>query len=61
MIDTCQANSMYSKIYSPNVLATGSSKLGENSYSVRLIRDLIKAYSNGGKCSMRMITTLASL
>ncbi|KAH9940073.1 peptidase C13 family-domain-containing protein [Epithele typhae] len=33
MIDTCQANSMYSKIYSPNVLATGSSVVGENSYS----------------------------
>jgi phosphatidylinositol glycan class K len=35
MIDTCQANTMYSKLYSPNVLATGSSMLGENSYSVR--------------------------
>ena len=35
MVDTCQANTMYSKIYSPNVLATGSSELGENSYSVR--------------------------
>ncbi|KAF4564489.1 glycosylphosphatidylinositol anchor biosynthesis [Pleurotus pulmonarius] len=33
MIDTCQANTMYSKFYSPNVLATGSSVLGENSYS----------------------------
>lgn len=34
MFDTCQANTMYSKVYSPNVLATGSSKLGEPSYSV---------------------------
>lgn len=34
MIDTCQANTMYSQIYSPNILATGSSELGENSYSV---------------------------
>ncbi|ELU41939.1 ER membrane glycoprotein subunit of the glycosylphosphatidylinositol transamidase complex [Rhizoctonia solani AG-1 IA] len=34
MIDTCQANTMYSKFYSPNILATGSSELGENSYSV---------------------------
>lgn len=34
MIDTCQANTMYSKIYSPNVLATGSSPKGANSYSV---------------------------
>jgi len=33
MIDTCQANTMYSKLYSPNILATGSSQLGENSYS----------------------------
>lgn len=33
MIDTCQANTMYSKIYSPNVLAIGSSELGESSYS----------------------------
>ncbi|CAA7268250.1 unnamed protein product [Cyclocybe aegerita] len=34
MIDTCQAlNTMFSKLYSPNILATGSSGLGENSYS----------------------------
>ncbi|PPQ86688.1 hypothetical protein CVT25_006763 [Psilocybe cyanescens] len=33
MIDTCQANTMYSKLYSPNILAAGSSQLGENSYS----------------------------
>ncbi|CAG8529555.1 8842_t:CDS:2, partial [Paraglomus brasilianum] len=33
MIDTCQANTMYGQIYSPNILSTGSSKLGENSYS----------------------------
>ncbi len=33
MIDTCQANTMYSKIYSPNVLATGSARKSENSYS----------------------------
>jgi len=33
MIDTCQANTMYSKLYSPNVLATGSSAKGQNSYS----------------------------
>lgn len=36
MADTCQATSMYSQIYSPNILATGSSQVGENSYSVRL-------------------------
>ncbi|KAJ7448050.1 peptidase C13 family-domain-containing protein [Mycena latifolia] len=33
MIDTCQANTMYSKFYSPNILATGSSKLDQNSFS----------------------------
>ncbi|KAJ3915671.1 peptidase C13 family-domain-containing protein [Lentinula edodes] len=33
MVDTCQANSMYSKFYSPGILATGSSVVGENSYS----------------------------
>ncbi|KDQ58649.1 hypothetical protein JAAARDRAFT_128569 [Jaapia argillacea MUCL 33604] len=33
MADTCQANTMFSKFYSPNILATGSSELGENSYS----------------------------
>ena len=34
MIDTCQANTMYSKLYSPNIFAVGSSALGESSYSV---------------------------
>ncbi|KAJ9096357.1 hypothetical protein QFC21_005178 [Naganishia friedmannii] len=33
MVDTCEANTMYQDIYSPNVIATGSSQLGENSYS----------------------------
>lgn len=33
MIDTCQANTMYSKFYSPNIIATGSSELGQSSYS----------------------------
>ncbi|KAG7812202.1 hypothetical protein KL921_001434 [Ogataea angusta] len=33
MIDTCQANTMYSKFYSPNILAVGSSDLHESSYS----------------------------
>ncbi|RPA79100.1 hypothetical protein BJ508DRAFT_145849 [Ascobolus immersus RN42] len=33
MIDTCQANTMYGRFYSPNVLATGSSKLDESSLS----------------------------
>lgn len=33
MIDTCQANTMYSKFYSPNIIACGSSALHESSYS----------------------------
>ncbi|KAJ2158451.1 glycosylphosphatidylinositol anchor biosynthesis [Coemansia sp. RSA 552] len=33
VIDTCQANTMYSKFYAPNVLSIGSSRKGENSYS----------------------------
>lgn len=33
MIDTCQANTMYSRFYSPNIIATGSSELDQSSYS----------------------------
>lgn len=33
MIDTCQANSMYERFYSPNILAVGSSKVDQSSYS----------------------------
>lgn len=33
MIDTCQANTMYGKFYSPNIIATGSSAIDESSYS----------------------------
>lgn len=33
MIDTCQANTMYSRLYSPNIIATGSSELDQSSYS----------------------------
>ncbi|KIJ38889.1 hypothetical protein M422DRAFT_230969 [Sphaerobolus stellatus SS14] len=40
MIDTCQANTMYTKFYSPNILATGSSLLGENSLSHDLDNDI---------------------
>ena len=35
MIDTCQANTLYSKFYSPGIIATGSSAKDENSFSVR--------------------------
>lgn len=44
MIDTCQANTMYSQIYSPNILATGSSEIGENSYSVRYLSTRLKDF-----------------
>ncbi|KAJ7664731.1 peptidase C13 family-domain-containing protein [Mycena rosella] len=40
MIDTCQANTMYSKFYSPNILATGSSKIDQNSYSYENDNDI---------------------
>ena len=43
MIDTCQATTMYSKFYSPNILATGSSQLAENSYSVNNVPDDIRS------------------
>lgn len=33
MIDTCQANTMYSKFYSPNIIAAGSSEIDQSSYS----------------------------
>ncbi|CAK7265099.1 glycosylphosphatidylinositol anchor biosynthesis [Sporothrix epigloea] len=33
MIDTCQANTMYSRLYSPKIIATGSSELDQSSYS----------------------------
>jgi len=33
IVDTCQANTLYKRFYSPNILAIGSSMLGENSYS----------------------------
>lgn len=36
MIDTCQAASMYERFYSPNILAVGSSLVGEDSLSVSL-------------------------
>ena len=40
MIDTCQANTMYSKFYSPNILAVGSSEIKENSYSHHADQDV---------------------
>ncbi|KAJ7222680.1 peptidase C13 family-domain-containing protein [Mycena rebaudengoi] len=40
MIDTCQANTMYSKFYSPNILATGSSAIDESSYSYENDNDI---------------------
>ncbi|XP_015439752.1 PREDICTED: putative GPI-anchor transamidase [Dufourea novaeangliae] len=36
IVDTCQASSMYEKFYSPNILAVGSSLVGEDSLSHHL-------------------------
>jgi len=33
MVDTCQANTLYTRFYSPNIVSIGSSKRGQNSYS----------------------------
>ncbi|KAL9012969.1 MAG: hypothetical protein Q9173_002305 [Seirophora scorigena] len=33
MIDTCQANTLYSRFYSPNIVAAGSSEIDQSSYS----------------------------
>jgi glycosylphosphatidylinositol transamidase (GPIT) subunit GPI8 len=33
IVDTCQANTLYTRFYSPNILAAGSSSKGQNSYS----------------------------
>lgn len=40
MIDTCQANTMYSKFMSPNLIATGSSEIDESSYSHHADQDV---------------------
>ncbi|KAG1223045.1 hypothetical protein G6F62_011685 [Rhizopus arrhizus] len=40
MVDTCQANTMYSQINSTNILATGSSELHESSYSHHTDHDI---------------------
>ncbi|KAG8425482.1 glycosylphosphatidylinositol anchor biosynthesis [Metarhizium acridum] len=40
MIDTCQANTMYSRLYSPNIIATGSSELDQSSYSHHADNDI---------------------
>ncbi|GAA5991462.1 hypothetical protein JCM5350_001619 [Sporobolomyces pararoseus] len=40
MVDTCQANTLYSKFYSSNILATGSSEKGQNSYSHHADNDI---------------------
>ncbi|KAL4199844.1 hypothetical protein AMTRI_Chr03g146830 [Amborella trichopoda] len=40
MVDTCQAATLFSRLYSPGVLAIGSSLKGENSYSHHLDSDV---------------------
>lgn len=40
MIDTCQANTMYTEFYSPGVIATGSSEKDQSSYSHHADQDV---------------------
>lgn len=40
MIDTCQANTMYSAFYSPGIIATGSSAKDQSSYSHHADQDV---------------------
>jgi GPI-anchor transamidase subunit K len=40
MIDTCQANTMYTHLYSSNIIATGSSALDQSSYSHHADNDI---------------------
>jgi GPI-anchor transamidase subunit K len=40
MIDTCQANTMYTEFYSPGILATGSSEKDQSSYSHHADQDV---------------------
>ena len=34
LVDTCQAASLYEKLYSPNIISVTSSMVGEDSLSV---------------------------
>ncbi|EMD00673.1 hypothetical protein BAUCODRAFT_29026 [Baudoinia panamericana UAMH 10762] len=40
MIDTCQANTMYTELYSPGIVATGSSEKDQSSYSHHADQDV---------------------
>ncbi|KAF1825350.1 uncharacterized protein K489DRAFT_387343 [Dissoconium aciculare CBS 342.82] len=40
MIDTCQANTMYTAFYTPNIIATGSSAKDQSSYSHHADQDV---------------------
>ncbi|TKA56332.1 GPI-anchor transamidase [Friedmanniomyces simplex] len=40
MIDTCQANTMYTEFYSPGIVATGSSEKDQSSYSHHADQDV---------------------
>ncbi|TKA82088.1 GPI-anchor transamidase [Cryomyces minteri] len=40
MIDTCQANTMYTKMYSSAIIATGSSEIDQSSYSHHADQDV---------------------
>ena len=43
LVDTCQAETLYGKLYSPNIIAAASSRLGEDSLSVRTNLQIILA------------------
>ena len=40
MIDTCQANTMFAKFYSPNIIPSGSSEIDQSSYSHHADQDI---------------------
>lgn len=40
MIDSCQANTMYSRFYTPNIIVTGSSENDQASYSLHADNDV---------------------
>lgn len=40
MIDTCQANTLFSKFYSPGIIPSGSSEIDQSSYSHHADQDI---------------------
>ena len=48
-IETCQAASMIHKFYSPNIVASGSSRIGEDALSVSIYKREREREREGGK------------